>query len=343
MMTRKEISSLLILLLVISYGFYKYVTRSYSDIRTNQDLLNTSVTIEASSKSKGIGAQIDSVFSYMKTLEKKFDDYNPESWISKVNSNSGRSYPMDPDAYELLTIADSLYRLTEGRFDITVKPLFDLWGFSDSTHVYTDSLPWTPPDSLVIKDMLHRVGFNRVRYNKDRIILPAGMKITFGALAKGYILDKAREYMQHHRFLSGQIDCLSSMTFFGKKIAQVVHIQHPRPKDKSTIGNFKIKNGSLSTSGDYQLYFEYQGQRYNHILDPFTGYPVKDMYSVTVIHPSAAWSDGLSTALFVLPPEQAVEKLKNFAEANAVIYYNNMGETVSLKTSGMKDLDWHEE
>ncbi|HQL14114.1 MAG TPA: FAD:protein FMN transferase, partial [Candidatus Cloacimonadota bacterium] len=131
--------------------------------------------------------------------------------------------------------------------------------------------------------------------------------------------------------------------FFGKKIAQVVHIQHPRPKDKSTIGNFKIKNGSLSTSGDYQLYFEYQGQRYNHILDPFTGYPVKDMYSVTVIHPSAAWSDGLSTALFVLPPEQAAEKLKNFAEANAVIYYNNAGETVSLKTSGMKDLDWHEE
>ena len=88
MMTRKEISSLLILLLVISYGFYKYVTRSYSDIRTNQDLLNTSVTIEASSKSKGIGAQIDSVFSYMRTLEKKFDDYDPESWISKVNSNS---------------------------------------------------------------------------------------------------------------------------------------------------------------------------------------------------------------------------------------------------------------
>lgn len=342
-MTRKELISLLILVLVVSYGAWKYFTRTYMETRTNQDLLDTSVSIQATSKSKKVGAQIDSVFAYIKTLEKKLNDYDPNSWVSRLNSAGGASFPMDPDAYALLTIADSLYQMTDGAFDITIKPLYDLWGFSDSTLVISDSLPRTPPDSLLIKETLKNIGFNRIRYNRKTIILPKGMQISFGALAKGYALEKAQEFMQRSGFINGQLDCVSSMTFFGQKLAQIVHIQHPRPETQNTIGNFKLKNGSLSTSGDYQQYFDYAGQRYHHIIDPNSGYPVQGTYSVTVITPSAAWADGLSTALFLLPPNLAIEKLKQIPQSNAVIYYQDAGQTVSLKTEGMKDLDWHEE
>jgi len=341
-MTKKEIVSLLILVLVISFGAYKYFTRSYWDTRTDQNLLDTAVTIQASSKSKNVRAQIDSVFAYMKTLERKFNDYDPNSWISRVNAAGGMSMPMDPDAFAVLTLADSLYRMTGGAFDITIKPLYDLWGFSDSTSVLNDSLR-LPPDSLVIKETLKTVGFDRVRWDRDSIRLPRGTQISFGAIAKGYVLKKAVEYMQAHGFRQGQIDCTSSMVFFGQKIAQVVHIQHPRPQTQNTIGNFKLKNGSLSTSGDYQQFFESGGIRYHHIIDPHTGYPVPDVYSVTVITPDPAWADGLSTAVFLMPPDLAIQKLRQLPDTNAVIYYQSGGETVSLKTEGIKELDWNEE
>lgn len=344
LMSKKEIVSLAILVVVIGYGAWNYFHRSYRDTRMDQDLLDTVVTISAKSKDKNVGAEIDSVFAYMHTLEAKFDDYDSLSWISKLNAADGKTFPMDPDTYELICLADSLHKVSHGLFDITVKPLYDLWGFSKVGTALADTLSQVPPDSLVIKETLKRVGFDRIRYNKKSITLPAGTQITFGALAKGYALDKARELMEKRGFLSGQIDCTSSMTFFGQPIAQIVSIQHPRPQpQKQTIGSFKIKNGSLSTSGDYQTYFDYAGRRYHHIIDPRTGYPVQNIYSVTVINPSGALSDGLSTALFLLHPEEAMQVIKRYPGTNAVIFYQENGNIVSLKSLGMKDLDWREE
>jgi FAD:protein FMN transferase len=343
-MTKKEIISLIILIGVISFGALNYFNRSYSDTKMNLNLLDTAVTISAKAKSKNIGIMIDSVFDVIRGYEKKFNDYDPQSWVYKVNHSAGTSVKMDPDAYELLCLADSLYHLSDGSFDITIKPLYDLWGFSKVNTDTVDSLSLIPPDSLTVKKTLVLVGFDKIKYNKNYIFLPAGTQITFGALAKGYALDKAREYMQTHDFISGQIDCTSSMTFFGQKLPQVISIQHPRAQQqKQTIGSFRIKNGSLSTSGDYQLYFEYQGKRYHHILDPHTGYPVEHVYSVTVINTSAALSDGLSTTLFLMPPEKAIKALKNIPDSNGVIFYETNGTIVSLKSLGMKDLDWRDD
>lgn len=342
-MTKKEIISLVILVVVIAYGAWTWFNRSYRDTRMNQDLLDTVVIISGKSKAKDVGSRIDDVFDHIRTFEKKFNDYDPESWISKVNASGGKPYPMDPDAYELLCLADSLHQLTDGAFDISVKPLYDLWGFSLVNSGVSDTLALAPPDSLEILAILENIGFERIDYDQDRIILPKDMRITFGALAKGYALNKAADYMRSRGFLSGHIDCVSSMSFFGQNLSQIVHIQHPRPdQNQETIGNFRITNGSISTSGDYQLYFEHEGQRYHHILDPRTGYPVDNIYSVTVITPSAAWADGLSTALFLLEPEKAIGKLRTYPDTNAVIFYQEGGEIVSLKSMGMKKMDWQE-
>ena len=343
-MTRREVVSLIILLVVLGYGAWKFINRTFRETRTQANVLNTMVTISASSKSKNIGAQIDSVFAFIKELETKFNDYDPQSWVSRLNASEGKAFPMDPDVYPLFEIADSLHRMTAGAFDITIKPLYDLWGFSDSLGVVADTLVQVPPDSLQIVETKARIGFERVRYNQQQVILPAGMQISFGALAKGYVLDRAVAYMKSIGLLSGYIDCTSSMVFFNQKLGQIVHVQHPRPtQNQGTIGNFKIKNAALSTSGDYQLYFDFEGTRYHHILDPHTGYPVPDVFSVTVIHPTAVWADGLSTALFLMSPEQAIEAVKQIPGANAVIFYQSENEIVSIKTQGMKDLEWRDE
>ena len=211
-MTKKEIISLILLIVVVGYGAWNWINRSYSETKRDLDLLDTVVIISATSKSKDIGTQIDSVFAYIRTLKIFLMIITLKAGYIK-SIISGKRYPMNPDAYELLCVADSLYQLTDGAFDITIKPLYDLWGFSKINEYGADTLNLAPPDSMLIKETLKNIGFNRIRYNKQYIKIPQGMQITFGALAKGYALEKAREYMENHKFISGIIDCTSGMTF----------------------------------------------------------------------------------------------------------------------------------
>ncbi len=331
-MTKKEIISLIILVLVIGVGAYRYINRSFTETKSKY-LLDTIVEISATSKNKMISKQIDQVFDYIEKMESVLDEYDTNSWVSKLNQSPGGKYPMDPDAYELFVIADSLYRFTEGHFDVTIKPVFDLWGFSAESP--------TVPDSMEIKEQLKKVGFDQIVYDEKSIYKPARVEVSFGAIAKGYILDKARDYMISLGLSKGYINCRSSMTFFGNKIPQVVYIQHPRKSDES-IASFKINNTSVGTSGDYQQFFEIDGVRYHHILDAKTGYPMPAMYSVTVVTDSAGWADGYSTALFVMDPNVAMTKIKDVKGLNAVMYYDQNGSPVSVKTIGMKDLELSE-
>lgn len=323
-LSRKELFSLIILIAVIGFGTFKYFTREYTETRSRY-LMDTIVEITASSKSKLVGTEIDSVFNFINHLQDKLDEYNPNSLISKINRHETRK--IDVDVYNLLVIADSLYRMTDGRFDISVKPVWDLWGFNTSNPMV--------PDSVTINNRLSFVGFHKIKYTKDHIHLPDSMQVTFGALAKGYILDQAREYLRKREIFKGYLNCRSSMTFFGNKLPPLVYIQHPRNPD-DIIASFRVNNLSVGTSGDYQQFFEYDNKRYHHLINALTGMPVEDVYSVTVTNPSAAWADGLSTALFLMNSEKAIDVAKAISNTNAVIYFRQNDATVSLKTEGMK-------
>lgn len=328
-MSRKEITSLIILLAVIVFGLYRYVTRSYT-AEKSQYLMDTIVRISATSKSKDVGQKIDKVFEYIKQMETDLNEYKQSGWLWQVNNTNNYRYPMQPDAYELLVLADSLYRFTDGKFDVTIKPVFDLWQFSSANPQL--------PDSLLIRKTLARTGFDKLRFDQEYLYKPDGMQITFGALAKGYIIDKAREYMRLLDLYKGYIDCHSSMTFFGNRILpEIVGIQHPR-KLNDIIATLQVRDTSIGTSGDYQQYFDIDSTRYHHILNARTGYPVKDVYSVTVLNPSALMADGLSTAIFVMDPEQAVDLIKMFPGSEVIVYYRKNGSIMSLKSQGIKTL-----
>ncbi|HOH78336.1 MAG: FAD:protein FMN transferase [Candidatus Cloacimonetes bacterium] len=340
-MSRKEIISIVILVLVAGYGAWQYFHSSFTQTKS-QHLMDTVVRVTATSKSKNIGTRIDSVFSYIKRLEDKLNDYSEDSWLWKINHSDQTQFAMDPDIYELLVISDSLYKITDGGFDPTIKPVYDLWGFGSRPYSDTDSLANAVPDSLVLAKTLEQVGFDKIRFDARTLYKPVEVKLAFGAIAKGYILDKARAYMKSMGIISGNIDCRSSMTFYGSSLPQQVYIQHPMLSQDDYIASFKIYNKSVGTSGNYQQFFELNGIRYHHILNPKTGYPVPNVYSCTVIHPSAAWADGLSTALFLVPPDRAIELARSIPDCDAVIYFDQDGSTVSLKTMGMKDIGFSE-
>lgn len=327
-MNKKEVVSLIILFVVISYGIFRYVTRSYS-IEKSQYLMDTIVKISGTSKSKDIGKKIDMVFEYIKELEQLLDEYKEGSWVWNVNNTDKYQYPMHPEIYSLLTMADSLYRYSDGKFDITIKPVYDLWQFNSPNPA--------KPDFKDIKSKISLVGFNKLRYNENYLFKPKGVQLTFGALAKGYIVDKAREFMKSLDVDKGYIDCSSSMTFYGNKILpEIVGIQHPRNMN-SVISVLHLRDTSVGTSGDYQQYFEYDGHRYHHILDARTGYPVENVFSVTVINPSALVADGFSTLLFLMKPDSAITFIKQFPNTDAIIYYQDNNSILSLRSEGMKN------
>lgn len=331
-MNRREIISLIILIIVVCYGAYQYITREYSETRSKY-ILDTIVEISATSKSKNVGNEIEKVFSFIQNMESKFDEYNPESMISQINASDAEEFPMDPDLFNMLQMADSLWQITEGSFDPTIKPVWDLWHFGSDTPVI--------PDSLVLKEELKKVNFAALKYNETTLYKPKGMQITLGALAKGYILDQALEFMRSRPLSRGFINSRSSMSFYGYKVAPLVYIQHPRNNDDS-IASFRINNQSVGTSGDYQQFYELDGKRYHHILNAKTGLPVENVFSVTVISPQAAWADGLSTALFTLSPEQAIDIVGEMNDTNCVIYYEQEGSIVSLKSEGIRQFEFSE-
>lgn len=340
-MKRKEIISLVILILVIGYGAWQFYHRSFTQTKSKH-LLDTVVSITATSKSKNVGSMIDSVFVYIEALQDKLNDFDPNSLLWQINHSEATSFTMDEDIYELLVLSDKLYKLSEGKFDPSIKPVLDLWGFGSNPADYSDSLKAAVPDSLMLKQALHYVGFSKLAFDKNTLHKPAGMQLSFGAIAKGYILDKAAQKMKELGIVSGNIDCRSSMIFFGSKIPQLVYIQHPMLSRDDYIASFKILNSSVGTSGNYQQCFEQDGVIYHHIIDPHTGYPTRHIFSTTVITPSAALADGLSTAFFLMPPQKAIEVAKNMEECELIIYYEHDGNTVSLKSMGMKQLDFNE-
>jgi len=326
-MSRKEVVSLVILILVIMYGVYRYINRSYTTDKS-QFLLNTIVKISGTCKTKDINHKIDMVFEYIKSLESDLNEYKEGGWLWNLNNSDDYQYKMNPDAYQILCLADSLYRYSEGKFDITIKPVFDIWEF--------DSINPVLPDKKILGSKLTYVGFDKIKYDKNYIYKPTGMQLTFGSLAKGYIIDKAKDFMLSNNITKGYIDCHSSMTFWGNNLLpEIVGIQHPR-NINDIIATLQLKDISVGTSGDYQQYFDIAGKRYHHILNAKTGFPVDSIYSITVLNKSAFIADGLSTMLFLQKPEKALNLIKKFPNSEVVIYYEENNTIMSLKTNGIK-------
>ncbi len=345
-MTRKEITSLILLTLVILIGIYKFATAEYEFV--DSKYLNYTPTLQGKnlrteifvlSDKKNGEAVTKEAFVYMQKLIYKFSDDYEESVIYKINNSQGKKYPMDEDVFNLLEKAKAMYQLTDGSFDISVKPVYDLWDFDSAQMDNPEFNASLIPDSLTIEENLKLVDFSRIEYNEEYIILPAGMKITFGAISKGYIVDKTVEFLQSKGAKAGYVDQISSIRYFGdipKKV--ILGIQHPRMNSEVIAQLSNLNNTAIATSGDYQQFFDVDNIRYHHIIDAKTGYSCHRNVSVTILSTTAFEADALSTALFLIDNDKAINYLKTLNDTEAIIYsdsYDEVGQTweaTSIKT-----------
>jgi FAD:protein FMN transferase len=214
-------------------------------------------------------------------IEAKYSRYLPESVTSRINrAAGGRAVAIDAETVALLRYADVCHTLSGGAFDITSGVLRQAWDFKRKP-------PHVPsPDEL--EPVLARIGWTRVEWNDGSIRLPtAGMEIDFGGIGKEYAADRVITICVE----AGHAHCLCNLGGDVRAggpqadgLPWRVGIRHPR-QDDAAIALVALEGGAVATSGDYERFFEVEGRRYCHILDPRTGMPVTEWQSVSVIAP----------------------------------------------------------
>lgn len=234
-------------------------------------------------------------------LEARFSVTREGSDASCINAAGGGAVRVGADTLSLLQTARAVSELTGGAFDVTVYPLVEAWGFpGDARRV---------PDAEALRALLPLVGMDRLRVDGDTVWAEPGTRVDFGGIAKGFasnrLVELAAEYgIQSALFtLGGNVQALGS-----KPDGSAWRIGVMDPRDPSdVIGVLSVRDCAVITAGGYQRYFEADGVRYHHILDPHTGCPAEaGLLSATVVSGDGAMADALSTALFVLGEAEAV-------------------------------------
>ena len=274
---------------------------------------------------------IQNAFKEIQRLEGLMSTHIPGSEVSKINQAAGlQPVSVSPEVFEVIERATYWAGLTDGALDISVGPIQELWQFNGDH----PSLP----DKAAIEQRLAKVGYGKILLENQTVFLSEkGMQLHLGAIAKGYAVDQAANTLQKNNIQHAFINAGGDLKTLGNrpdKTAWKIGLQHPR-KPESILASFSLSGKSVATSGDYQRYFEFEGTRYHHILNPKTGYPVTGMTSATVVTDSVMDADALSTALFVMGAKKGLAFIDSLKNAEGLIVDQNKSPQLS---KGMKDL-----
>ena len=234
-------------------------------------------------------------------IEALISEWRPDSETSRVNDRAGQGpVVVSKELFELVRRSIKVSELTGGAFDITFAGAGKLWDFKAD--------PPRLPDPAAIERALADVDYRLVRLDRgaSTIELPRpGMRIGFGAIGKGYAANRVAALLQERGIRDGVINAGGDLAAFGHREdgePWTVGIADPRRPDQ-VFAYLQASGQSVVTSGDYESFIEVDGVRYAHILDPRTGFPARDVMSVTIVCPDAELADALATGVFVLGRE----------------------------------------
>ncbi len=253
--------------------------------------------------------KIDAV---LKQINQQMSTYIPSSEISQFNQ-SRSTKPVEVSSGFARVLAESirLGTLTKGALDVTVGPLVNLWGFGP------EHRPDKVPSEALITATRKKIGLSNLRLEGDQLSkkIPE-LYLDLSTIAKGYGVDVVAELIERNGFTDYIVEIGGELRLKGFKHTGelwVVAIEKPLTTERSVQQYLVPKDNAIATSGDYRNYFEADGKRFSHIIEPDTGKPINhNLVSVTVIHPSSMTADGLSTALMVM----GLEKGMTFAVKN---------------------------
>lgn len=286
---------------------------------------NSPVTVQSHGKALSENARAE-ISETLNNLHSKFSAQEEQSAVYAINAaEENARIKISETFFTVFQECRSINAFTGGRFDPSVYPLTLLWQFAPNFKA--DNKEFVPPDASAVEQTLSHVGFNKFSFDTDENggyyaeKSDRAAKLDLGGIVKGYAADKIAEIMKKDGVIRGFVNVGGSSLYLLD--VESLKITHPRAQNEYIISvNVGEKNLSVSTSGDYEKFYVYQGERYSHIINPATGYPQNTgVCSVTLMGKDGIKLDALSTALCLCPfvgdnPESselynAVRKIKN--------------------------------
>ncbi|WP_459704151.1 FAD:protein FMN transferase [Stutzerimonas marianensis] len=238
-------------------------------------------------------------------IDQQMSTYRSDSDIEVFNAlPAGACKSMPAGILELVEAGQRLSDDSDGAFDLTVEPLLNLWGFGPQGRGEV------VPTAEQIADTMQRVGQRHLRIDGEQLCKDAAVEVDFNSIAAGYAVDKVSASLEAAGVQSYLVEITGELRAEGRKpdgSAWRVAIEAPRDNERVAQRIIELDGLGVSTSGDYRNYFERDGKRYSHTLDPLTGAPIEHrLAAVTVVDKSTLRADGLSTLLMVLGPERGL-------------------------------------
>ena len=320
-MKNKRFSKFLVLSILIVFllsGCNTKYSQNPKLIKEVQFVLGTTGQIQVYSESEETGQEsISKTFNRIRDIENKMSTSIEGSDVYRLNENKNSEYiNIDEETIYVINKGLEYYYVTSGAFNINIGALINLWGIGKETARI--------PSEQEITDALQHIDIDTMAIKNNSVMLEDPLsQIELGGIAKGYAVDEATRMLREEGINNALVNLGGDIYALGKRYdgkPWTVGIQDPEQSSK-LIASLPLTDQSIVTSGDYERYFMEDGVRYHHIIDPETGYPVRnELRSVTIISDLAIDGDVLSTAVFILGLEKGLELIESLDGVEAVSY-----------------------
>lgn len=288
--------------------------------RDEQAIMGTSVSAEIWHEDSAIAAELlASVMAEMRRIEAAYSPYLENSELSRLNQRAARRpVKVSKEMWRLLKASQRVSHLSGGAFDITYASAGRLYDYREGER----------PDGNTLAAAVAAINYKHVVLSRGRRVRFAhpGVYVDLGGIAKGYAVDQAVALLRSRGVTQGMVAAGGDSRILGDRMGRpwTVGVQNPRDRTKM-IALLPLIDTAVSTSGDYERYFEEEGVRYHHIIDPGNGDSARELRSVTILGPEGLFTDALSTAVFVLGLDQGLAMIDELPGIDAVIV-NGAGE-----------------
>ncbi|MFZ1805842.1 MAG: FAD:protein FMN transferase [Cyclobacteriaceae bacterium] len=325
-----------IALVLLVFVVWKYrQSNSINEIKIEGKTMGTAYHITYYDKeSRNFNNQIDSVLA---VFNQSLSTYIKDSEISDFNE--GNSFQFNfPFFLPVLEKSKEVETLSNGAFDPTVMPLVNAWGFGPGKKL--------KPDSAKIDSLMQFVGLEKVQFNIDSVWKnDIRVQLDFSAIAKGYGVDVVANYLKAQGITDWFVEIGGEISAFGKNQRLDKPWEAAILDPSSTYENLinkayvKLEDKAMATSGNYFNFYEENGQKYSHTINPSSGYTVRhELLSASVFAKDCMTADAWATALMVMGKEEAIKKLNQIGELDALLIYSTDSGIETFVTEGIKPM-----
>lgn len=287
-------------------------------VKKTLKLMGTRFEITVVAPNEEIGyLDIDEAVSEIERIEKMISSWDEASETSRINKNAGiQPVKVSPELYGLIERSKKISEITDGAFDISYASMDKIWRFDGTM----DSIP----SETEIKNSIAKIGYQKIILDPSEqtvFLKEPGMRISFGAIGKGYAADRAKELLSSKGVKGGIINASGDLTTWGTKVTGekwLVGIANPLSKEK-VFSWLPIVESSVATSGNYEKFVMFKGKKYSHIIDPRTGYPTTGINSVSIFAKQAELCDALATAVFIMGKDSGIHMINQIDGVEAVV------------------------